>query len=430
MLSESVMLSFPWRREALSLLLGLAIPGTAVSGQTVVVRAGADVGAWVEPGAIVRVPLQVDLRVGSALGLASLEQRVSWGAGLRLDSIRPVPDAGLTLTANTTEALSARRLRYSAFSSEAWTGDTLSVAVLFFTAQDALGGGRVRLETLVAGNAEGASVLDAVQARGYPLCVAPRGDWGDVTGDGAVNVIDAQQVARSSVGLGVLRPDLVAQRGDVTNDGAVNVIDAQQIARFGVGLNAAARTGQPLWPVPTPAAMTVSPPDLYGREAFPWVQLEADVVDGSGASLTGCVEVTWASDAPAVAGVDADGLVTQMTNGPVTITAQVAEQPGGSARARRVFTLADNGVTVRCATADVGETGRIGDVAHTRQSEAELRALVAAGTYEALSTSCTSGVTNMVGLFNGKATFNADIRTWDVSSVTNMNDMFFDAASF
>src|ERR1035437_8191727 len=67
--------------------------------------------------------------------------------------------------------------------------------------------------------------------------------WGDVNNDGLVNIIDAQQIARYSVGLSVADTASLLVRGDVTADGLVNIIDAQQIARYTVGLSAAARVG-------------------------------------------------------------------------------------------------------------------------------------------------------------------------------------------
>ena len=41
-----------------------------------------------------------------------------------------------------------------------------------------------------------------------------------------------------------------------------------------------------------------------------------------------------------------------------------------------------------------------------------------------------SSVTNMRDLFRAKSTFNDDIRHWDVSNVTDMNDMFWGASNF
>ena len=42
----------------------------------------------------------------------------------------------------------------------------------------------------------------------------------------------------------------------------------------------------------------------------------------------------------------------------------------------------------------------------------------------------TSEITNMYGLFSGKAGFDEDISRWDVSKVTNMTYMFYCATSF
>lgn len=71
---------------------------------------------------------------------------------------------------------------------------------------------------------------------------------GDVTDDGAVNIIDTQQIARWSVGLAVNATveSRISTHGDVTGDGTVNIIDAQQIARWSVGLSTAFPIGEPL----------------------------------------------------------------------------------------------------------------------------------------------------------------------------------------
>jgi surface protein len=68
-----------------------------------------------------------------------------------------------------------------------------------------------------------------------------------------------------------------------------------------------------------------------------------------------------------------------------------------------------------------------------------LAALAAAGAgpagWDLLPTSCTTGVTNMNGLFNaaqtaGLATFNGDIGSWDTAAVTNVAEMFLGASAF
>lgn len=70
------------------------------------------------------------------------------------------------------------------------------------------------------------------------ICLAAGGSglYGDVNGDGVINVIDAQIVARFSVGLSVPDATRVQTNGDANGDGAINVIDAQIIARYSVGL--------------------------------------------------------------------------------------------------------------------------------------------------------------------------------------------------
>ena len=100
-----------------------------------------------------------------------------------------------------------------------------------------------------------------------------------------------------------------------------------------------------------------------------------------------------------------------------------------------MFYLADNGVTVLCPAAAVGDTGVVDGVTYTKRDRAALDALVAASPTDEveLARSCTTGVTDMSKLFgdvffyskvSDPATFNPDLSSWDVSSVTNMDDMF------
>jgi hypothetical protein len=82
-----------------------------------------------------------------------------------------------------------------------------------------------------------------------PLAAAcGAGSLGDVTGDDVVNIIDAQQIARGSVGLNVSATGKgrIPSHGDITGDGNVNIIDAQQIARWAVGLSSPFPVGQAL----------------------------------------------------------------------------------------------------------------------------------------------------------------------------------------
>ena len=87
------------------------------------------------------------------------------------------------------------------------------------------------------------------------------------------------------------------------------------------------------------------------------------------------------------------------------------------------FELAENGVTVLCNDAFVGDTGEVEGVTYTKRAGEDI-------TTDNAATTCTSGITNMASLFDSEDTFNEDISTWDVSSVTRMQLMFQDAASF
>ena len=87
------------------------------------------------------------------------------------------------------------------------------------------------------------------------------------------------------------------------------------------------------------------------------------------------------------------------------------------------FYLNANGVTCMCPDANVGDTGVVNGVTYTKRTKEQITASNA-------STTCTSGITNMDGLFNGLNTFNGDISTWDVSDVTSMTETFQGATSF
>ncbi len=94
------------------------------------------------------------------------------------------------------------------------------------------------------------------------------------------------------------------------------------------------------------------------------------------------------------------------------------------------FLLAANGVTVLCTAADLGDTGEVGGVTYTKRSKAQIDALVDAGDYASLTTTCTSSVTDMSYMFNRADAFNQDIGSWDVSSVTDMSWMYFWTGAF
>jgi len=98
-----------------------------------------------------------------------------------------------------------------------------------------------------------------------------------------------------------------------------------------------------------------------------------------------------------------------------------------------VVYLADNGITIKAyECAEVGDMGVINGVTYTVVDEAMLREMVA--NEEDVTTVVTTKVTNMFELFfidfNTGSDFNQDISSWDVSNVTTMEFMFYDAIAF
>ena len=154
-------------------------------------------------------------------------------------------------------------------------------------------------------------------------------------------------------------------------------------------------------------------------------QLTATVSDANGEVINGAT-VTWATSDDAVATVSSTGLVISVANGSATITATSGSLSATASVSVPVpFYLAANGVTVICPAADVGQTGEVGVVVYTKRSEAQIDVLVSGEDYTSLATTCTSDITDVLGMFNEVWAFNGDISSWDVSSVTSMSNMFY-----
>ncbi|QGY46181.1 BspA family leucine-rich repeat surface protein [Maribellus comscasis] len=92
------------------------------------------------------------------------------------------------------------------------------------------------------------------------------------------------------------------------------------------------------------------------------------------------------------------------------------------------FYLDTNGVTIKCSNCVAGDTGRVDGVLYEAVDRTLLIQRIEEGAD--LSKVCTSLVTDMSSIFQGRNSFNEDIGNWDVSSVTNMSYMFYDAGSF
>jgi len=91
--------------------------------------------------------------------------------------------------------------------------------------------------------------------------------------------------------------------------------------------------------------------------------------------------------------------------------------------------LDENGITIRAQKwAKIGDQGTIDDVLYTIVDKDSLLMMIEKGHF--VNKVCTSLITDMSELFNGKTAFNQDISNWDVSNVNNMNGMFRNAESF
>ncbi|MES2180246.1 MAG: dockerin type I domain-containing protein [Gemmatimonadota bacterium] len=300
-------------------LLSACLSAFGLSAQVVTLRAGATVAKHVVPGTRLAVPIVVDLSAGAGTSVRSLQMRVSWAtARLTFDSVRSSSFG--VLTSSAADVASGSLSLSSAASSGTTT--TAEVATLYFTANTTAGTGgtRILLTPIAVDNDLGASVVTRLRLQHLEVCVAPGVLWGDSNSDNVVNIIDAQQIARHSVGLSVANETALAAQGDVTEDGTVNVVDAQQIARYTVALSAVPRVGVAFPIVPAVNALFVNPLDasVYVGSA---TQLLAEPRDASNNALNGCQPVSFSSGAPTIASVDSAGRVFGLTSGIATITA-------------------------------------------------------------------------------------------------------------
>ena len=302
------------------MLAALSIPIGSVRAQRIAFSVGDSTRVTVAPGAKFAVPIGVDLSGAGSATLASLQASLAWGSTrLTFDSLRVVAATGFSLTPNLT-AVSTGSLTFNAFSASALAASG-PIATAYFTATATTGGTSVMLTPATAGSELGANVLPSLTVRNLGVCVAPSGKWGDVNDDGTVNIIDAQQIARSSVGLSVANAVAVTARGDVTADGTVNIIDAQQIARASVSLSAAARVNTALFTAPLVASVTLTPGLATSVVTGSALALAAVSRDSAGVDLGGCAPVTWSSSSPSIATVSSGGVVVAVATGSATITA-------------------------------------------------------------------------------------------------------------
>ncbi len=308
--------------------LSLAMPASAQS--TILLSAGSGNRIRVMPGATLSVPIQIDASGAGGANVASLVSSLTWGATrLAFDSVKA---AGFgSLTPNTTSA-SSGSLGLSLTSSG--TTGSVTMANVYFTASAAGGGTVLGLSPSAAANSASANVLSLLRVISQEVCVGATGSWGDANADGSVNIIDAQQLARLSVGLSIANAPAANAQGDVNNDGNINIIDAQQVARFSVGLSAAARVNTQAFTAPTVANLNVTavldaslggvnpgvPANLSGLPVGGQARVQPQAFDASANDVTSCATLNYASSNLSVATVNSAGVITALSPGTATIT--------------------------------------------------------------------------------------------------------------
>ena len=217
---------------ATSQTLAVAAPDTFI------VWLGADTASNNPIPGTLTLPLRVDLTKAVGRTVGSITSTITWDpTHVAFDSVKSVFG---TLTSNTTQTASGT-LQVGMFDANGLTssGTVLNVFVHGLATGKTLITNNVTamgdvLGVPLTGGANG--VLTVLQHR---ACFAVI--WGDVNADGLVTIVDAQQVARYSVGLSVGNLARLTASGDVTADGFTTIVDAQQIARYSVALSAAAR---------------------------------------------------------------------------------------------------------------------------------------------------------------------------------------------
>jgi surface protein len=92
------------------------------------------------------------------------------------------------------------------------------------------------------------------------------------------------------------------------------------------------------------------------------------------------------------------------------------------------FYLAENGITIQCPQARLGEKGTVDGVQYEAVDRNLLVQLVRQNAD--VTKVCTSLIMDMSGMFREQSTFNQNIANWDVSNVVNMREMFNLASVF
>jgi len=321
----------------LALGLGFTTPRSAAAQDpNVVVQLGEDGALTVEPGAELEVPVIVDLSGAGALDVASLAGTITWNTDAATFSSSAAGSFG-TVNFGTGDAANGV-VTFDASSSMGAT-ETFTLGTLTFQGSSSASptGAGFELRVTEASDESGASLLADLYTRGASLCVGEAGSLGDANGDDTIDVIDAQQIARSTVGLEVADSAALVEFGDVNGDGAVDIIDAQQVATFAIGLPVTSDVGQQV-PIDcnfTPLPAIQSPAEGAVAGATADVTFQGKASDPEDGEITGA-DLVWTSDLDGQIGTggsftaNASGLSTGVHE--ISLTATDGDGATGTAR--------------------------------------------------------------------------------------------------
>lgn len=302
-------------------LLGLivALPCVAPAQNPITVGTTDTTVRRIAPGTKFTAPVWLDMVDAGGSSIDAIAGSVAWNpAFLTLDSIA-VGNFGPL--GHKTPNNTAGTLDFDASSPSGVSASSV-VGTLYFTAGQTAGGTRLGIMPTDASLTGTHVAAGRLLGWSQDICVAPSGLWGDADGSGQVNIIDAQQIAKSVVGDTLLDSATVANNGDANGDGVVDILDAQGIARFAVGLSAPARVNQDRGAIPPVATLAMNH-ETVTLAVGSTTGLLATPSDADGFTLVGCQSVSWSSSASdsTIVHVNPTGQITGLASGTATIIA-------------------------------------------------------------------------------------------------------------
>ena len=176
--------------------------------------------------------------------------------------------------------------------------------------------------------------------------------------------------------------------------------------------------------------LTVTPTSVTFSAIGETQEMSAVVMDAGGTTIDS--DVHWESNDLAVVTVDSAGLAHAQGNGTAEITASIDDITALVTVEvdATTFEMDSNGLTVLCPYAELGSTGELNGVTYTKRDRAGLELLIQARDWDAVQTTCTSGIQDMSLLFYNMYETIGDVTSWDVSSVNNTYRMFYNTGFF